>query len=78
MRYLHSCPDFLVMQIKRLHEKIKVNFKNYDVTDWKQIVIIHILLNISFSEDDKAMKFSQLIKYSVAMFSFKHHAENKL
>ena len=31
LRYLHSCPDFLVI---RFDKKSKVNFKIYGVTDW--------------------------------------------
>ena len=44
-----------------------VNFKYYDVTDWTIIIlpVIHILPNISRSKDNQAMKFGQLIKYSV-------------
>ena len=33
-RYLSFCHDFLVMQEKRLNQKVKVNFKIHDVTTW--------------------------------------------
>ena len=29
------CPDFFGLVGKRLDKKVKVNFKIYDVTDWK-------------------------------------------
>ena len=44
---------------------IKVAFKIYEVTDWTTIIKIHILLNISRSKDNHAMKFGQLIEYNV-------------
>ena len=34
LKYLHFCPGFLVIEIKRLNKKSQLNFKNYDVTDW--------------------------------------------
>ena len=50
LRYLHFCPDFSLMQIKRLYKKAKINFKIYDVTDW---TTIHIL---SKSQEVKTIK----------------------
>ena len=35
MRYLHFCSDFLGYEGKRLDNKVKVNFKLYDVTNWE-------------------------------------------
>ena len=42
----------------------------------KQIILIHILPNISRSKDNQTMKFGQLIVYSTKIFIFKNHAEN--
>ena len=35
MRYLHFCSDFQGYEGKRLDNKVKVNFKLYDVTNWE-------------------------------------------
>ena len=44
----------------------------------QQIIIIQILPNISRSKGNQAMKFIQLIKYSVRNTFFKNRAENEL
>ena len=54
---------------KPLNRKVKFNFKIYDVTDWK-----HILLNISRSKGNQTIKFGQLKLYKE---SFKSHGENE-
>ena len=41
-----------------------VNFKIYDLTDWKTNTI-HILPNISRSKDNQTMKFGHLIEYNM-------------
>ena len=41
-----------------------VNFKTYEITDWTSITT-HTLPIISRSKGNQAIKFSQLIKYSV-------------
>ena len=64
--YLSFCHDFLVMQKKRLDKNDKVNFKIYDVTTWlTNNCNIYILPNISRGKDNQALKFGQLIKYSM-------------
>ena len=35
---------------------------------WKQIIIIHILSNISRSKSNETMKFSQSIEYNIINF----------
>ena len=40
----------------------------------KQVIIIHIFLNISRSKGNQRMKFSQLIEYNVRNIFFKNHA----
>ena len=50
---------------KRLDRKDQVNFKIYGVTSWELTNAIHILPNISRSEGNQAMKFSQLIEYNM-------------
>ena len=42
----------------------------------KQIIIIHLLPNISTSKDNHAMKFGQLIEYNWETFFLKNHTEN--
>ena len=48
---------------KPLNRKVKFNFKIYDVTDWKQIITIHILPNISRNKGNQTIKFGQLKLY---------------
>ena len=61
---------------KQLDKTSKVNFKIYDVRNWKtnnyntHNIIIHTLSNISRSKDNQAMTFDQLIKYNVRNISF--------
>ena len=55
---------------KRLHKKVKINSKIYDVTDRQQTITIHILLNISKSKDNQTMKFLQLIEFKVKNILF--------
>ena len=43
----------------------KVNFKIYDVTAWLTNNAIHILPNISRSEENWTMKFGQLLQYNM-------------
>ena len=44
----------------------------------KQIISIRILPNVSRSRGNLAMKFVQLIKYSMKKFFLKMHAENEI
>ena len=55
LRYLHFFPCPFGYVEKRLDKKATVNFKIYDVTNW----------NISRNKGKQAMKFGQLIKFSV-------------
>ena len=57
LRYLHFCPDCFSYVQKQRDKKAIVNFKIYDVTDWKKIIIIHISPNILRSEDNQITKF---------------------
>ena len=51
---------------KWLDKKDKVNFKFYGVTAWlKKTIVMHILLNISRSKGNQAMKFGQLIEHNI-------------
>ena len=45
-----------------------VNFKIYDVTDWRKKIAVHILPNISRSKGNQTMKFGQLIEYNMRHF----------
>ena len=64
--FVHKIFTFLSSRFyyveKRFDMKIKVNSKNYDVTDWT-VITIHILPNISRGKGNQAMKFGQLIEY---------------
>ena len=55
LRYLHFFPCPFGYVEKRLDKKATVNFKIYDVTNW----------NILRNKGKQAMKFGQLIKFSV-------------
>ena len=43
----------------------------------KQTTTIHVLPNISRSNDNQRMKFDQLIEYNRIIFSSINHAENE-
>ena len=60
---------------KRLDWKDQVNFRIYDVRTWLPIVI-HILINISSSKANQAMKFVQLIEYNLRNIFVKNHTQN--
>ena len=56
--------------------KDEVDFKMYDVTTWLtvihiQIIVIHILTNISRSKGNKTMQFDQLIDYNMKIIFLK-------
>ena len=56
--------------------KDEVDFKMYDVTTWLtvihiQIIVIHILINISRSKGNKTMQFDQLIDYNMKIIFLK-------
>ena len=56
--------------------KDEVDFKMYDVTTWLtvihiQIIVIHILINISRSKGNKTMQFDQLIDYNMEIIFLK-------
>ena len=53
------------MQENGLIRKIKVNFKIYESQPRNKTIAIHILSNISRSEDNKTIKFGQLIEYNM-------------
>ena len=48
-------------------KKAEVSFKVNDITVWETITI-HVLVNITKSKGNQAMKFGQLIKYSLRFF----------
>ena len=50
---------------KRLDEKVKVNFKIHDITNWETNNYIYILSNISTSKANQTMKFGQLVEYNM-------------
>ena len=55
-RYLDFCLGFLVTFEKQPDEKDQVNFKIYDVTNWKQTIAMFILLpNISRSKGNRQL-----------------------
>ena len=50
---------------KLLDKKAMLNFKIYDVANWKKINTIHFLRNISRSKGNQTTQFSQLIKQNM-------------
>ena len=50
---------------KLLDKKAMLNFKIYDVSNWKKINTIHFLRNISRSKGNQTTQFSQLIKQNM-------------
>ena len=44
----------------------------------KQLIAIHILLNISRSRAKQTMKFGQLMEYNMKTFFLKNHIQNVL
>ena len=69
-RYLHFCPDFLVMFKNVLIGKTPLISKFMKSQTGQQIITLDILPNISRSKNNQAMKFGQLIKYSVKNIFF--------
>ena len=61
-RYLIFCPDFLVMQKKGLISKLRLISKFMTPQPGKETTALHILLTISRSKDNQAIKFGQLIE----------------
>ena len=55
---------FLGYVEKWFDKKAVVNFKIYDVSDGEQIIIIHILSNISRSKDKQTIKFGPVLQKS--------------
>ena len=78
LRYLHFCPDFLDMFKNGLIRKLCLISKFMTPQAEKQIISIRILPNVSRSRGNLAMKFVQLIKYSMKKFFLKKHAENEI
>ena len=65
LRYLIFFPEFFGHVGKRIDKKAEVNFKIYDIPDWETKITIHVLPNISRSEDNQIIKIVQLIQYNV-------------
>ena len=67
LRYLHLCPDFLVMQKNGLIRKPWLVSKFMTSHTGQKIITIHILPNnISKSKDNEAVKIGHLIENSVS------------
>ena len=80
LRYLDFCPDFFghVHVGKWFDKKTKGWFQNLWCHDLgKQIIIIHILLNISRSKYNQTIKFGQLTENNIKIFFIRNHAENE-
>ena len=65
LKYLNFRPNFFDQVGKRLDKKAKVNVRICDVTEGQQIIVIHILPNISRSKVNQTLKFGQLIEYNM-------------
>ena len=66
----------LVMQKNGLIRKLLLILKFMTSQTGQQIITIHMLLDISRNEDNQAMKFGQLIKYSVTNISLQKSWRN--
>ena len=75
MRYLHFCPDFLVMQKNGLIRKLSLISKFMTSQSGQQINAMHVLPNISRSKGHQTMKFGQLIEYN-RIFLLENHTHN--
>ena len=75
-RYLSFYLDFLAVYRKGLIKKIRL-ISNFTTSQpGQQIVVIHILPNISGSKGNETMKFDQLIDYNMRnIFLAKSHAK---
>ena len=65
MRYLHFCPDFIVMLKNGLIRKLWLISKLMLSQKGQQIITIQILPNISSSKGNQAIKLGQLIKHNI-------------
>ena len=65
MRYLHFCPDFMVMLKNGLIRKLWLISKLMLSQKGQQIIAIQILPNISSSKGNQAIKLGQLIKHNI-------------
>ena len=65
MRYLHFCPDFMVMLKIGLIRKLWLISKLMLSQKGQQIIAIQILPNISSSKGNQAIKLGQLIKHNI-------------
>ena len=77
LRYINFCPDFFGHVGKRLDKEAEINFKIYDVINWKKKIAMHILPNILRSRGNQTMKVGQLIEYKRRNIFPQNHAENK-
>ena len=68
MRYLHFCPDFMVMLKNGLIRKLWLISKLMLSQKGQQIIAIQILPNISSSKGNQAIKLGQLIKHNIRNF----------
>ena len=68
----------MVMQKNGLMKKLWLISKIMTSQTGQQIITIYMLPNTFRCKGNQAMKFGQLIKYSVRDFLFKKHAENDL
>ena len=64
-KYLHFCPDFLVMQKNSLMRKLRFISKFLTSQSGQKIITIHILPNISSSKANQTMKFGHLVNCKV-------------
>ena len=70
LRYLHFCLDFLLMLKNGLIRKLWFISRFMTSQTGQQIIIIHVLPNISRSKGNHAIKFGQLINYRVKNIVF--------
>ena len=67
--FLNFCLDGFGHAEKLDDKKGKVNFKIYDVKNWKTLITIHIVSNVSKSKGNQAINFFHSIEYEVRNIS---------
>ena len=73
---LRFCLDFLAMRRNSLIRKIRLISKSMASQPGEQAIAVHILLNISKSKGNQAMKFGQLREHNTRSIFLEKHTHN--
>ena len=72
-RFLHSCPDFLVMRKTGLTRRLRLVCMFMTSQPGQQVITIHILSNILRSKGNQTMKFGQSIECNTKNILLENH-----